>query len=290
MSKITFAPETVADMFSKVKGHSSIARLSGTSPLAFSGNDYFVFSMDDEVALVGENGQKPAGSAEVTQVTVRPFKLVYQTRISDEFLHCAEEKRLNYLDTVVNGATKKFGRGLDIVAFHGLNPKTKAEDATQKANCFDTLVTNTVKYDATTPDANIKDAVGVIDEGDVNGCAMSKAMKTALGNMTTSTGADKFPEIGWGNTEVTSLKGLPVDTNSTVTFNNSGVEAYVGDFQNALKWGYAQDVEAEIIEYGDPDGTGVDLKNTNQVCVRLEAYVGYAILDPSSFARITDAE
>ena len=38
----------------------------------------------------------------------------------------------------------------------------------------------------------------------------------------------------------------------------------------------------EVIEYGDPDGAG-DLKRYNQVYLRAEAYIGWAILDPSAF-------
>ena len=40
------------------------------------------------------------------------------------------------------------------------------------------------------------------------------------------------------------------------------------------------------MEYGDPDNTGKDLKGYNQVYLRLEAYIGWGILDPDAFARI----
>ena len=38
-----FKPELVTEMFSKVKGHSSLAKLSGASPMPFAGTDTFVF-------------------------------------------------------------------------------------------------------------------------------------------------------------------------------------------------------------------------------------------------------
>mgnify|MGYP003095535084 FL=1 len=53
-----FAPEVVADLFNKVKGHSTLAQLSGQIPVAFTGSDIFTFSMDREVNLVGEGGKK----------------------------------------------------------------------------------------------------------------------------------------------------------------------------------------------------------------------------------------
>ena len=51
MSKTTssatlFKSELVTQMFNKVKGHSSLAKLSGTAPIPFSGIDTFIFSMD----------------------------------------------------------------------------------------------------------------------------------------------------------------------------------------------------------------------------------------------------
>lgn len=43
----------------------------------------------------------------------------------------------------------------------------------------------------------------------------------------------------------------------------------------------------EKIEYGDPDGQG-DLKRTNQIVLRAEAYIGCGIIDPESFVRIVE--
>ena len=76
------------------------------------------------------------------------------------------------------------------------------------------------------------------------------------------------------------------DVNNTVSFGDSADMAIVGDFANAFKWGYSETIPLEIIEYGDPDGQG-DLKRTNQIVLRSEAYVGWGILDKKSFALIT---
>jgi len=53
-----------------------------------------------------------------------------------------------------------------------------------------------------------------------------------------------------------------------------------------FKWGYGKDISFEVIEYGDPDNSGSDLKGHNQVYLRGEAYLGWAIFDAASFARI----
>ena len=69
-----FAPETVKEVFSKVKGHSSLVKLSKSIPVAFSGNDIFTFSLDGECAIVGEGEQKPAGAATIEPVKVAPSR------------------------------------------------------------------------------------------------------------------------------------------------------------------------------------------------------------------------
>jgi len=70
----------------------------------------------------------------------------------------------------------------------------------------------------------------------------------------------------------------------------NGEYAYAGDFQNAFKWGYADIINFDVIEYGDPDNTAADLKGYNQVYLRAEAWIGWAILDGSAFARIESSE
>ena len=84
------------------------------------------------------------------------------------------------------------------------------------------------------------------------------------------------------------MNGLPVDFNKTVSVGDTD-QAIVGDFENMLKWGYAKEVPLEVIPYGDPDNSGVDLKGSNQIYLRAEIYLGWGILDPKSFARVKNA-
>ena len=132
-----FPRELVTELFSKVSGHSSVAKLAGQTPLPFSGIDVMTFSLDTDVAIVGEGAQKPAGDATVGTVTIRPIKVVYQSRVNDEFMHCAEEKQLAYLQAFTDGYAKKIARGLDIMVFHGLDPKTSSTSSIIGANCLD---------------------------------------------------------------------------------------------------------------------------------------------------------
>ena len=90
-----FPPELAAEIFNKVKGHSSLAMMTTSEPIPFNGKDIFTFSLDHEIAIVGENAAKPAGGATMTPVQIRPVKVVYQSRVSDEFMLAAQEAKLD---------------------------------------------------------------------------------------------------------------------------------------------------------------------------------------------------
>jgi len=176
------------------------------------------------------------------------------------------------------------------MSLHGLNPRTATASELVTSKCFDTLVTNSIVYASATPDDNVDDAVALMAEGaEVNGLIMSHPFKTALRKMKSTAGVRLYPEISIADGTVTNFSGIPADVNSTMTFATSKDRALVGDFQNTFKWGYAKDINSEIIQYGDPDGTGKDLKNYGQIYIRCEAYMGFGILDPKAFALIKEA-
>ena len=284
-----FTPQQTNEMFSKVRGKSSLAKLSASEPIPFNGKDVFVFDLDKEAMLVGENVAKANGGATVSAVTMTPVKIEYGVRVSDEFKYGAEELQLQYLTTFADGFAKKVARALDIMAFHGVNPRGGATaDALTNKN-FDDLVTQTVLYNASTPDANVTTAIGLVEanEHEVTGMAMSPIFKSALANLKkgSSSYEPMFPELGWG-ADVQSINGLPIDSNSTVSYNSGDDRAIVGNFADFFKWGFSRDVTIEVIEYGDPDNSGSDLKGHNQVYLRGEAYIGWGILVPNAFARI----
>ena len=276
-----FKPETVKEIFSKVKGHSSIIKLAKQMPVAFSGNDIFTFSLDGEAAIVGEGDQKPAGEATTATITVNPVKVVYQHRVSDEFLRASEEKALSMLEAFADGFSKKIGRALDIMAFHGVNPATLVASEKIGQNYLDTCAS--VTYTSGKPETALTDSIALIGDYDVTGYALSKAFATDLGNYKEN-GVSQYPEFKMG-ANPGKLVGTACDVNSTVTKGNTKAMAYVGDFEGAFRWGYADQIPMEVIQFGDPDGQG-DLKRTNEVVLRAEAWIGWGILDKEAFARV----
>ena len=280
-----FASETVKEVFSKVKGHSSLVKLSKSIPVAFSGNDIFTFSLDGECAIVGEGEQKPAGAATIEPVKVVPIKVVYQHRVSDEFMRASEEKALKMLEAFTDGYAKKIARALDIMAMHGVNPATLTASDKISTNHLDTVTS--VTYTDGQPTDALEDAIALIGDNDVTGYALSKTFGSAMGKYKEN-GISQYPEFKLG-ANPGKLGGTACDVNSTVSKGNDKAMAYVGDFENAFKWGYADEIPMEIIEYGDPDGQG-DLKRTNEVLLRAEAYIGWGILDKNAFARVVEGE
>lgn len=290
LSRGSLFPEAlIPELINKVKGHSALAALCGSTPIPFNGLKEFTFTMDKEVDIVAENGAKTKGGVTVLPVTIVPIKFEYGARVSDEFRYGSDEVRLQYLSAFTEGFARKLARGLDIAAFHGLNPRTGAASAVIGSNHFDAAVQNLVTYDAAHPDENLDDAIAAIQaaEGDVTGMALSPAFGAAMAKVKVN-GLPQYPEFRFGQ-KPASFAGIGVDINNTVTVAATGERtdhAVIGDFASAFKWGYAKQIPLEVIEYGNPDNdqTLGDLKGHNQVYLRCEAYLGWGILDAASFA------
>lgn len=296
VSATLYDKELVTDLISKVKGKSSLVSLGQQVPVAFTGNKEFTFTMDQDIDIVAENGAKSHGGITMDPITIVPIKFEYGARISDEFVDASDEQKVDYLTAFNDGFAKKLAAGLDLAAIHGINPRSKVVSSLVSANSFDTLVTNTVTYNGSTPDANIEAAIALVEggDGDVTGIAISPTVRAALAALTKSTGEKLYPDFAFGG-QPASLGGQRLSINKTVSqavkATSSATAAVadqgiVGDFANMFKWGYGKDISIEIIEYGDPDNSGSDLKGHNQVYLRGEAYLGWAIFDPASFARI----
>ena len=285
-----FPQELVPDFMNLVKGKSSLAALCGASPIPFNGLKEFTFSMDNEVDIVAEGGAKSAGGAQVGSKTIVPIKIEYGARVSDEFLYGSEEVAMDILRAFSDGWAKKVARGLDIMAMHGVNPRTGLASTVIGTNCLDSAAGTTITYlaSSSTVDENIEAAVAGVQgyEYDVTGLIAGNIVRSALAALTNNNGK-VYPELAWGG-QPGQLNGLKTDFNSTVQYNNALARAYVGDFADAFKWGIAKEMPIEVIEYGNPDNdaTAGDLKGHNQVYLRGEAFIGWGILDGHAFAKI----
>lgn len=285
-----FKPELVKELISKVQGRSVLAKLSSQTPIPFNGVEQFIFNLEGNAQIVGEGQQKGAGKAIIEPKVIKPLKFVYQARITDEFKYASEEKQLEYLSQFADGFAKKIADAFDIAAIHGLEPKGLTDATFRDTNSFDGLITgNIVTYAEDKFDDNIDAAVQqiVAKGGEVTGVAISPLGGQSLAKLKVN-GVGQYPEFRFGQNP-DSFYGMKSDVNKNLTVTGGTAQtdhAIVGDFENRFKWGYAENIPMEIIEYGDPDGAGRDLKAYNEILLRAEAFIGWGILDADAFARV----
>lgn len=285
-----FPEELVPELIQLTKGKSALAALCQAKPIPFNGMKEFTFTLDREIDVVAENGAKSKGGATVTPVTIVPVKIEYGARISDEFLYASESVQLDYMQAFSDGFAAKLAKGLDLMAFHGINPRTATASSVIGTNHFDSKVTQIVSIESgDKPDANVEAAIAMVQgsEFDVNGIIMAPSFKSSLAAMTAQDGRKIYPELAWGNAPGT-INGLRTESNLTLSANSSLDRALVGDFLNYFRWGFAKEIPVEIIRYGNPDNDDTlgDLKGHNQIYLRAEAYLGWGILAPNAFAMV----
>lgn len=299
LSKGSLFPEELTnEMFNLVKGKSALAALSGQKPVPFNGAQMFTFNFDKEIDVLGENDAKSNGGVTVSPVTISPVKVEYGVRVSEEFMYASEDVQLQYLQSFSDGFAAKVARGFDIMALHGLNPRSgELSENVIKNNYADYIVSQKVTQSSAS-DANedVEAAIAMVqaNEEDVTGIAMAPALRSQLAVLTYDNGQVMFPELGWGNAPG-ELRGLLAQVNSTVSKAASGATesdmAIVGNFRDYFRWGFAKEIPLQVIEYGNPDNDtdAGDLKGHNQVYLRCEAFIGWAWLLPEAFARIVAA-
>ncbi|MBQ4362185.1 MAG: phage major capsid protein [Lachnospiraceae bacterium] len=278
-----FPAEVSSKIFNLVRGKSSLAKMAPEEPIAFTGTDVFTFNYDNEVSVVGENAAKENGGLTVEPVTIKPVKIEYGARVSDEFMHASDEKKLEIMQAFIEGFARKAARGLDIMAMHGYNPKAGTASQVIGNNHLDYKSQEVVQAQGNL-DLAIPTALTQLGDFEVSGVVMSRVAANTLASLTADN-APLYPELKWGGQPET-LNGLRCDVNTTVS-KNAKVAGYVGDWE-AFRWGYARDIEIKVIEYGNPDNdaNAGDLAGHNQVYLRGEAYIGWGILSDEAFARI----
>ena len=288
-----FPAQLEKEIFNAVKGKSAIAALCASEPIPFAGKDVFVFSMPNEISVLGESAAKPAGDAAITTVPIRPVKVVYQSRVTAEFMYASEEAQLNTLSTFAEGFSRKLAKGLDIMAGFGLNPATGSASDVIGNNHLSYAIahynsgSNVIEYDDSEDDpvAKLEAAISKVD--DMNGIILGTDMREDIAGLKATSGGGQpaFPEFAFGGAPAKlGAADLAVSNNLA-----TGTYAFVGNF-DAFRWGFAKELPLEIIEYGNPDGGSYDLKRSNEILLRSEAFIGWGILDASEFAAVVADE
>ena len=282
-SKIKLPAEVTQAIINKVGNTSTIAALSPSTPQLFLNEDYMVFNGAAEAEVVAEGQKKSSYEQTASYITGKKFKVQCTTRVTEELKWADEDNRLEIISSIQEDQTKAIARALDYVIYHAINPKSGTE-----LTGYDALTANAVTVTDSGDDiANVDALADAVNEYEINGVALSRTWASRLRKLRVpATGMRFYPEIPI-NLAAGTLDGIPAATSTTV----DGVKAttatkvlgIMGDY-SLIKWGMIRDIWAEVIQYGDPDQTGVDLKAHNQIAYRTEAMFSYAVLDPKAFA------
>lgn len=287
-TKIKLPAEVTRAIINKVSNTSTIAALSPSTPQLFLNEDYMVFNGAAEAEVVAEGQKKSSYEQEVSYITGNKFKVQCTTRVTEELKWAGEDNRLEIISSIQEDQTKAIARSLDYVIYHAIDPKGGT-----KLTGYDALTSSAVSVTATDDDiANVDALADAVNNYEINGVAMSRTWASRLRKLRVpATGMRFYPEIPI-NLAAGALDGIPAAVSNTV----DGVKAktatkvlgIMGDY-SLIKWGMIRDIWAEIIQYGDPDQTGVDLKAHNQIAYRTEAMFSYAVIDPKAFAVLKEA-
>lgn len=279
-------------------GGGILGQLTPEQPTIFGPVKGATFSGIPRAKIVGESEAKPAAELpKITSWSAQPIKIVSQQRISDEFMWADTDYRLGVMsDLIAPALGASIGRAVDLIAFHGIDPATGAP-AVSIPNAIDK--TTKVVNATTSPTDDLTKAVGALASTGVvvpNGLAINPALGYQLATEvwpkgTALAGQPIYPQAGFAGMQ--NWRGLTVGQSSTVSgapeMNpDSGIQAIIGDWSR-VHWGFQRNFPMEIIEYGDPDNTGSDLKGHNEVLVRVEAVLYVVIEDVESFAVVKAA-
>lgn len=282
--KIILPKDVAVGIVNKASDTSTIAALSPSTPMLFRDQEYMVFNPTAEAEVVEEGAQKGSYEASTSPVTAKRVKLQTTTRVTSELEWADEDNRTQIIEAIVADQAAAFARALDYVIYHAINPKSG-----EALGDGYTALSGTATQVTSTGDA-VEDIDAIVDAiaatYDVNGIALSKTFAASLRKVRVpSTGQRLYPEIPL-NLKPGTVEGVTAATSGTVSGAlakaATKVLAFAGDF-SVIKWGLVRDMTAQIIPYGDPDGSG-DLQRTNQIAYRTEGVYGYAVLDPKAIA------
>lgn len=282
-TKIKLPVEVTQAIINKVGNTSTIAALSPSTPQLFLNEDYIVFNGAAEAEVVAEGQKKSSYEQPAASITGKKFKVQCTTRVTEELKWADEDNRLEIISSIQEDQTKAIARALDYVIYHAINPKSG-----DKLAGYAALTATAVEVPDSGDDiANVDALADAVNEYEINGVALSRTWASRLRKLRVpATGMRFYPEIPI-NLAAGTLDGIPAATSTTVDGKKANEETKVlgimGDY-SLIKWGMIRDIWAEVIQYGDPDQTGVDLKAHNQIAYRTEAMFSYAVLDPRAFA------
>lgn len=272
-----------------------LSRLAPQAPeIKVGSTDHFTFTGTPKAELVGESANKSSQDGTPGKVTAKTYKVQVTYRFSNEVQWSDEDYQTGLVDGLVANIAIALNRALDLIAIHGVNPLT-GEVAAQVSEYFTRAGNGVHRVTAGASADGDLEAMAAALQGSgymATGIGFDPTYAGVLARSRDAEGRKLYPELGLGF-GFDNFQGLAAASSDTVSgrqelaAGEATLKAIMGDF-NAFKWGVAREIPLELIEFGDPDGNG-DLKRTNEVAIRAESVLGYAIFDPAAFALVEGA-
>lgn len=274
-------------IWNKAFDGSIVRRLTDAEPISMGRNAIPVQSVRPSAHVLSEGEVKKSSKYELGAKLIVPMKAQVQVRMSEEFVKTNPVNALAHLE---DEFAKAITRQIDLAVLHG----KQAIDGTDinisgLVSVSDTANEVTVPADRALIEDAVLDGEELLAAGGFypSGYAFDPLGVTRFSRAATS-GQRAFPELNAANPRTLSgFRGAYAAVSPTVSgrvdsSTDTGVLAIAGDW-STVKLGYNSDVEFEVIEFGDPDQSGRDLKAHNELMYRSEVFFGYTILDKDAF-------
>ena len=116
-----FKPELVKQMFSKVQGRSTLAKLSNQTPIPFTGVEQFIFNLDGNAEIVGEVVSNLQTAQPLLQKLSNRLNL-YIKHVSQMNLNTHQKKnKLSISVFLLMDLLRKLQKDLTLLRFMALN-------------------------------------------------------------------------------------------------------------------------------------------------------------------------
>jgi HK97 family phage major capsid protein len=296
--------EITGELWTKAQESSLVLRLGRTVPVGYGETVIPVSSVEPEVGQVGvgtrpqdrEGYRKPVSGIAWDQRSFAPIKMATIVTASEEF---ARANINGMWSGVINQLAAAMGRGIDLAVFQGKRPDTGDPLLGITNNGYVNLAPNPINY-PTTPDTLDVDLLNawstLVTRGyNPNAWAVDQRFVVPVMSARDAQGNPIFQnQLNLASQSLGTLAGLPVEAGRAVSGTlgmgtDVGTRAVLGDWSR-LVYGYADQVRVKVTDQGvitSADGTQVNLWQTNQVAVLIEATFGW-LVDPNAFVRLTD--
>jgi hypothetical protein len=107
-----------------------LAKLAAQDPTIKVGStDHFTFTGTPKAELVGEGADKSSMDGTPTKATAKTYKVQVTYRFSNEVMWEDEDYQTGIVNKLVESIATALSRALDLIAIHGINPKTGSVSA-----------------------------------------------------------------------------------------------------------------------------------------------------------------